>query len=215
VHGDSEREADVYEELDPAHQLEFIAERGDDEAAAVLSRMAPDDAADLLTDVEDDRREQLLALLPAAAQRKVRALLGYDPATAGGLMSPDFLCLYEQGTVAEALDRARRATTSPEGLAVVFTMDTHRRLEGAIALVDLLRAAPGDRLEEIAGPDPAKLRADAEFEEVARLMADFNLLAAPVVDDEGRMIGVVTVDDVLEVMLPAGWRRRFGLLGGA
>ena len=214
VHEDTEREADVFEELDPAHQLEFIDEREDAEAAAVLARMAPDDAADLLTDVEDERRETLLGLLPAGAQRKVRALLGYDPATAGGLMSPDFLCLYEQGTVAEALDRVRRATTSPEGLAVVFTMDTHRRLEGAVALVDLIRADPAQRLENAAAPDPVKLRPDAEFEEVARLMADFNLLAAPVVDDEGRMIGVVTVDDVLEVILPAGWRRRFGLLGG-
>jgi Mg/Co/Ni transporter MgtE len=148
-------------------------------------------------------------------QRKVRALLGFDPATAGGLMSPDFLCLYEQGTVAEALDRVRRAATSPEALAAVFTMDTHRRLEGAVALVDLVRANPGDRLEEVAVADPPRLRTDAEFEEVARLMADFNLLVAPVVDEEGRMIGVITVDDVLEVLLPSGWRRRFGLLGGS
>jgi CBS domain-containing protein len=215
VGSDEEREADVYEELDPAHQLEFIAERSDEEAAAVLARMAPDDAADLIADVDEARREALLSRLPAGHQRKVRALLGFDPATAGGLMSPDFLCLYEQGTVAEALDRVRRATTPPETMALVFTMDTHRRLEGAIGLVDLVRADPDDRLEEIAAPDPPRLRADAEFEEVARLMADFNLLVAPVVDDEGRLIGVITVDDVLEVLLPSGWRRRFGLLGGS
>jgi CBS domain-containing protein len=214
VHTDEEREADVFEELDPAHQLEFIAERSDEEAAAVLARMAPDDAADLIADVEQDRREALLARLPATQQRKVRALLGFDPATAGGLMSPDFLCLYEQGTAAEALDRVRRATTPTEALATVFTMDTHRRLEGAIALVDLVRAQPDERLEEIATPDPPRLRADAEFEEVARLMADFNLMVAPVVDEEERVIGVITVDDVLEVLLPSGWRRRFGLLGG-
>jgi Mg/Co/Ni transporter MgtE len=92
-------------------------------------------------------------------------------------------------------------------------MDSHRRLEGAVALAVLIRAEPEDMLSQLGSLIVEKLVPDTDFEEVARLMTDFNLLTAPVVDEQGQMIGVVTVDDVLEVMLPKGWRRRFGLLG--
>jgi Mg/Co/Ni transporter MgtE len=120
--------------------------------------------------------------------------------------------LYSQATPAEVLDRIRRSSTSPEALAWIFVMHTNRRLVGAVALVDLLRADPAATLGEIAEP-PRRLRADAELEEVARLMTDFDLTVAPVVDDEDRMIGVITVDDVLEVVLPRGWRRQFSVFG--
>ena len=211
--GDRELEADVFEELDEQHQVEFIRERADAEVAAVVARMAPDDAADLLAELEEARRESVLALLPAGKRVKVRALLGYDPALAGGLMSTEFLCLYRQATAAEALERVRRAEVPPELLTTVFTMDSHRQLEGSVPLARLVRADPDASLFELAGPGDPSLRADADFEEVARLMADYNLTAAAVVDEQRRMIGVITVDDVLETMLPKGWRRRFGLLG--
>jgi CBS domain-containing protein len=214
IGSDREREADVFEELDPAHQLEFMAERSDAEAVEVLRRMAPDDAADLLADVDDTRREALLAMLPEGQRRKVRMLMGFDPATAGGLMSPDFLCLYETATVAETLDRVRRSIAPAETLVDVYAMAPTRRLTGVVKLLDLLRADPDDGLRQLVDPEPVRLRPDADFEEVARLMADFNLSTAPVCDEQENMIGLVTVDDVLEVMLPAGWRRRFGLLGG-
>jgi MgtE-like protein/CBS domain protein len=210
---DHELEADVFEELDEQHQLEFIRERADGEVAAVVARMAPDDAADLLAELEDERREAVLRAVPAAQRVKVRALLGYDPAEAGGLMSTDFLCLYRHATAAEALARVRRADVPPELLTTVFVMDSHRQLEGSVPLATLVRADPATSLFELAGAGGPTLRPDADFEEVARLMADFNLTAAAVVDDEQRMIGVITVDDVLETMLPKGWRRRFGLLG--
>jgi CBS domain-containing protein len=214
VGADPERQADVFEELDPAHQLEFIAERSDGDAADVLGRMAPDDAADLLADLDDERREVLLALLPEVHRRKVRMLLGFDSATAGGLMSTDFVCMYETATVEEALDRLRSSSAPPEALVDIYAMTPTRRLSGVVKLPDLLRCKPDRGLRQTIDPDPVRLVPDADFEEVARLMADFNLTTAPVVDEEGRMIGLVTVDDVLEVMLPAGWRRRFGLLGG-
>ena len=107
-----------------------------------------------------------------------------------------------------------RATTAPaEALADVYAMTPTRRLSGVVKLPELLRADADDGLRQLADPDPVRLVPDADFEEVARLMADFNLTTAPVCDEDGRMIGLVTVDDVLEVMLPAGWRRRFGMLG--
>ena len=100
---DKELEADVFEELDDEHQVEFLRERSDAEAAAVLARMASDDAADLLIELDQDRRLPILNLMPAATQRKVRALLGYNPSTAGGMMNPDFFSLPADATVAEAL----------------------------------------------------------------------------------------------------------------
>ena len=211
--GDRALEADVFEELDEQHQLEFIEERADPEVAAVLGRMAPDDAADLVAELDEERRDAVLSLVTASQRTKVRALLGYDPAEAGGLMSPDFLCLYRQATVAEALERVRTSLVPPEFLTTIFVMDSRRRLAGSLPLAEVVRADPDAALLELVAHDTPRLIPDADFEEVARLMADYNLTAAPVVDDDGRMIGVITVDDVLEVMLPKGWRRRFGLLG--
>jgi CBS domain-containing protein len=210
---DRELEADVFEELDEHHQIEFIQERSDRDVAAVVARMAPDDAADLIGELDEARREAVLALLPAARRTKVRALLGYDPAAAGGLMSPDFICLYRHATVAEAWERVRASAVPDELLTTVFVMDSHRRLEGGVSLGALMRAEPDQDLRELARRDIPSLVADADLEEVARLMADYNLTCAPVVDQQQRMIGAITVDDVLEVMLPKGWRRRFGLLG--
>jgi hypothetical protein len=210
---DRELEADVFEELDDQHQIEFIRERSDDEVAGVVARMAPDDAADLIAELDEQRREPVLSALPAGERAKVRALLGYDPARAGGLMSTEFICLYRHATVAEGLDSVRRSAVPAELLTAVFVMDTQRRLEGSVPLAALVRGDPDDSLLELARPGGPALRPDADFEEVARVMADFNLTAAAVVDEHGHMIGVITVDDVLEVMLPKGWRRRFGLLG--
>lgn len=210
---DRELEADVFEELDDQHQIEFVEQRSDEEVAALVSRMAPDDAADLLAELEEIRREAVIGGLPAAQRRKVRALLGYDPAEAGGLMSPDFVSVYRQASVAEALDRVRRSALAHELLATVYVMDSSHRFIGAVPLVALVRADPEAGVAELDVQYLPRLIPEADFEEVARLMADYNLTAAPVVDAEERMIGVVTVDDVLEVLLPKSWRRRFGLLG--
>jgi len=209
---DPELEADVFEELEASHQREFIEERDDAEVAAVLGRMEPDDAADLVRELPEERRDEVVRLLPIVQRRRVRALLGYDPATAGGLMSPEFVCVYSQATVAETLDRVRGTRASAETLAWVFVMHTSRRLVGAIALVDLLRASADAPVIDVTVP-PRRVRPDADLEEVARLMTDFDLTVVPVVDEQERMLGVVTVDDVLELVLPRGWRRHFGLLG--
>jgi CBS domain-containing protein len=210
---DLELEADVFEELDEQHQMEFIERRSDEEVAAVIARMAPDDAADLVAELPEERRGVVLDLLPALQQRKVRALLGYDPAEAGGLMSPDFVSVYRQATVGEVLERVRRSSLADEMLSSIYVMDAAHRFLGAVPLAALVRADSETALVDLELQYIPHLTAEADFEEVARLMADYNLIAAPVVDPEERMIGVVTVDDVLEVMLPKGWRRRFGLLG--
>jgi Mg/Co/Ni transporter MgtE len=212
VGGDREREADVFEELDAQHQTEFAEERTDAELAELLARMEADDAADLVNELPEERREPVLELLPVVQRRRVRALLGYDAATAGGLMSPDFVCVYAQATKAEAVARLTRSRAPAEALTWLFVMNEHKRLTGAIQLVELLRADDDLQVGAIGGvPQPVQVAAD--LEEVARLMTDFDLTVVPVVDGERRMVGVVTVDDVLELVLPSGWRRRFGVLG--
>ena len=213
VGDDSELEADVYEELDAQHRREFIEERSDAEVAAVLERMETDDAVDLLGDLPEERREGVVRLLPAVPRRRIRALAGYDPATAGGLMSPEFVCLYAQATKQEAIGRVQRSRAPADTLAWVYVMNLDRRLKGAIALADLLRADPDVTMGEVATFLPPRVTAEAELEEVARLMTDYDLTVVPVVDERDQIMGVVSVDDVLEMVLPRGWRRRFDVLG--
>ena len=212
VGDDPELEADVFEELEPNHQQEFIEDRSDADIAEVLARMESDDAADLVNELPEERREEIVRLLPLVQRRRVRALLGYDPATAGGLMSPEFVCVFSQATQDEVLDRIRRTHASAEALAWIYVMNAGKRLVGAVALVDLLRSDPNDPVGDIADV-PQRVRTDADLEEVARLMTDYDLTVVPVVDADERLLGVVTVDDVLELVLPRGWRRQFGLFG--
>jgi hypothetical protein len=210
---DRELEADVFEELDDQHQREFLDDRPDAQVAEILARMAPDDAADIVGELDEQRREPVLALLPVSHRIKVRALLGYDPAEAGGLMSPDFVLLRGSTCAGDALQAVRASSIAPELLSTVFVSSAEGPFEGSVPVTALLRAEAGRRLASIVKHETPCLSPDASFEEVARVMADYNLTAVPVTDEHKRMLGVVTVDDVLEAMLPRGWRRRFGLLG--
>jgi CBS domain-containing protein len=211
-HDDRELEADVFEELDDQHQREFLEDRPDEQVAQILGRRAPDDAADVVGELDEERREPVLALLPVSHRVKVRALLGYDPAEAGGLMSPDFVLLRGGTSAGDALEAVRASRIEPQLLTSVFVSARDGQL-GSVAVTALLRAEAGRRLETMLKHETPCLRPNASFEEVARLMADYNLTSIPVADENGQMMGVVTVDDVLEAMLPRGWRRRFGLLG--
>ncbi len=211
---DEQLEADVFEELDSHHQQEFIAERSDAEIAAVLARMESDDAVDLLGELDEPRRTKIVALLPALQARRVRALAGYDPATAGGLMSPDFICLYSTATKREALGRIKRGQIKPSSITSIYSMSHDRRLQGELTLAELIRADDDAVLATIATSMPRTVTTGADIEEIARMMTDYDLNIVAVVDDHQAMQGVVTVDDVLELVLPRGWRRRFDLFGG-
>ncbi len=212
-HDDRELEADVFEELDDQHQREFLEDRPDHQVAEILSRMAPDDAADVVGELDEERREPVLALLPVSHRVKVRALLGFDPAEAGGLMSPDFILLAGSTPAGDALQAVRRSVIAAELLTSVFVASREGSLEGSVPVTALLRVEAGRPLEAMVKHETPCLNPTASFEEVARLMADYNLTSIPVTDENEQMVGVVTVDDVLEAMLPRGWRRRFGLLG--
>jgi CBS domain-containing protein len=208
---DRELEADVFEELDEHHQLEFIRERPDEQVAAVIARMAADDAADLIVEIDQDRRARILALTAPIQQRQIEKLLGYNPQTAGGLMSPDCIVLAEGYTVAGAIERLRSSEIPPTTLTTIYLRDGKGKLSGSVAVVTLLRSDPNVSLSQISEHEPVSVYTDADLPEVARTMTDYNLVMLPVVDDGEHLVGVVTVDDVLELTLPAGWRRRFGL----
>lgn len=204
-------EADVFEELDPGHQLKFLRSRTDAEAASLLAAMAPDDAVDLLMELEQERRLPILERLPSDVRNKLRGLLEYNPETAGGLMSPDFVTVAPTKTVGDALDLVRRSKVAPEGAGVLFVTDFRDRLLGTVSVVELLRQEPHVLVQAVTHEVTVALRADFDLRDIVRQMTDFNLASAPVVDSEGKMIGQITVDDVLELVLPPGWRRDHGL----
>jgi len=211
VGADREFEADVFEELDTEHQLEFLRGRSDEEAARLLSAMAPDDAVDLLTELDQDRRLPILARVQPAAQSKLRTLLSYNPETAGGLMNPDFIAVPAGATVAESLEAVKSSSAPPEAAGVVFVMAEDGSFQGTALVVDLLRANPAASVAVATRRDPATLAPDADIHEVVRTMTDFNLAVAPVLSEDGRMLGQISVDDVLELLLPTGWRRQYGM----
>jgi len=211
VGADRELEADVFEELDPEHQVEFLHNRSDSDAARVLSGMAPDDAADLIMEIDQERRLPILNLLSTPQQSKIRSLLSYNPETAGGLMSPDFVTVPETAGVAEALSAIRASKAPDEAVSVVFVTDPDGRVVGSASVVSLLRSSPDATMTTVMRTDPAHVHADWDLTSILRKMSDYNLTVAPVFDEEhGHVLGVVTVDDLLELLLPSGWRRDYG-----
>ena len=208
VGDDKELEADLFEELEPDHQIQLLRERSDRAVADVLAHMGPDDAADLLSELAQERRLPILNLLPAATQAKIRGLLGFHPSTAGGLMTPDCLALPPRTTVQAALTTIRDATTiSAEALLGVYIVEDDQ-LVGSLGLPALLQARPAATLGEIAEPNPVRVSTDADITEVAVRMTDFNLVTMPVVDSADRLLGVITVDDVLDATVPEEWWNR-------
>jgi CBS domain-containing protein len=207
---DKELEADVFEELDDEHQVEFLHQRSDEEIAGVLARMQSDDAADLLLEIDQDRRIPVLNLLPPAKQLKIKRLLGYNPSTAGGLMNPDFAAVPADATISDALAQLRQSELAPAQLLTLWVIDAGGHLAGGVLASELLRASGQAVVTSLIETAVPTVSPETDLPEVARLMADFNLLAIPVIDGDEKPIGVVAVDDVIELLLPGEWRRRAG-----
>jgi Mg/Co/Ni transporter MgtE len=209
VHADPELEADVFEELDEDQATRLLGARTDEEIAAVLARMRADDAADAIAELPQQRRQPVLDLLPLAQRTKVLTLMGFNATSAGGLMGVDFIALPGMSSVADALARVRESTLlQPEALASVHAVDDEGVLRGVTRLVTLVQSDPGATVIDVSDTDPVRVGPDADITDVAVLMTDYNLITIPVVDDKRRLLGVITVDDVLEVALPDDWRRR-------
>lgn len=209
VHADPELEADVFEELDEDAAARLLAGRSDADIAGVLAKMRADDAADAIAELPQRRRQPVLDLLPAGQRAKVLTLLGFNATSAGGLMGVDFITLPTMATVDQALARVRESgTLQPEALTSVHAVDNEGCLRGVATLVALLQSAGATALIDVCDTDPVRVGADTDVMDVAVLMTDYNLITIPVVDDERCLLGVITVDDVLEFILPEDWRRR-------
>ena len=209
VHADPELEADVFEELDEDLATRLLGARTDEEIAGVLTRMRADDAADAVAELPQRRRQPVLDLLPPAQRTKVLTLLGFNQTSAGGLMGVEYLAVPSRATVGDALEHVRVSTTlQPEALTSVHAVDSEGALLGVARLVTLLQSDRDRILIEVCDTDPVRVGADTDIMDVAVLMTDYNLITIPVVDDERHLLGVITVDDVLEVTLPDDWRRR-------
>jgi CBS domain-containing protein len=207
-----ELEADVFEELDLEHQVEFLESRSDTEAARLVDRMAPDEAADLITEVDQERRMAILVNLSEPQQSKVRNLLSYNPETAGGIMSPDFVAVPATGSVSDALDAVKHSSAPAETLNVVYVVGADGALVGSAPIASLVRALASVRVTDIAREKPTHVHPTWDLLRTARQMSDFNLTVVPVVTPEhDALLGVVTVDDLLEQLLPHGWRKEFGM----
>ncbi|MBW0115682.1 magnesium transporter MgtE N-terminal domain-containing protein [Pseudonocardia abyssalis] len=211
---DDERLADVFEEMSDHDQRTLLAHLDSERAADVLEAMSPDDAADLLGDLPTAESDALLALMEPGESAPVRRLMSYSSDTAGGLMTPEPVILRPDATVAEALARIRNPDLPVALASMVFVCrppaetPTGRYL-GCAHVQRLLREAPFQLVAGVLDTDLARLSPAATLGEIARYFAAYNLVAGPVVDDEDHLLGAVTVDDVLDHLLPTDWRDRF------
>jgi flagellar motility protein MotE (MotC chaperone)/sporulation protein YlmC with PRC-barrel domain len=208
---DDERLADVLEEMPEDEQVELLGGLEDERAANVLEAMAPDDAADLLGELPVAEAERLLELMEPEEAAPLRSLLAYSDDTAGGLMTPEPVILPPNATVADALAAVRNPDLSPALAAQVYVVrppyetPTGRYL-GTAHFQRLLREPPSSLVSAVVDTDIDPLGPEVPLVDVTRHLASYNLVAVPVVDSEQRLVGAVTVDDVLDHLLPAGWR---------
>ncbi|GGD27950.1 magnesium transporter [Nocardioides daphniae] len=206
-----ERLADVLEELPDEDQVEILQLLDTERAADVLTEMSPDDAADLIADLSPETAATLLAAMEPDEAEDVRRLMSYADQTAGAMMTPEPVILSPDATVADALAHVRNPDLTPSLAALVYIcrqpLETPTgRLLGAAHIQRLLREPPSTLVAAALDESMDPLRPDATIDQVAAHLATYNLVAAPVVDEEGRLLGAVTVDDLLDHMLPDGWR---------
>jgi CBS domain-containing protein len=213
---DDETVADTIQELPAEDAAQMIQGLDRERAADILDEMDPDDAADLLGDLPAEHAAELLDLMEPDESEDVRELLTYQEDTAAGLMTTDYVVLPARLSAGEALARVRALAEPPDPLYHLYLVDdeTSEHLVGVLPLRDLVLAEPQAPVTELAWLDFQSARADESPRTVAQRMAEYNLAALPVVDEAGSLLGVILVDDAIEVLVPELWkRRRAGLFG--
>ena len=209
---DDERLADVLEEMSEETRVAIVGKLEIERAADVIEEMAPDDAADLLREVGQERAQTLLALMEPEDAEGVQRLMHYEDYSAGGMMTTEPIVLTADSTVAEALSRVRLSEVAPGLASQVFVcrqpLETPTgRLMGVVYIQRLLREPPATLLGSILDSDIVPLTTETSLSEVSSYLASYNLLAVPIVDANERLLGAVTVDDVLDHLLPENWRQ--------
>ena len=208
---DDERLADVLEEMDEVHRVALLTELEGERAADVLGEMDPDDAADLLREMGQERADALIELMEPEDAEDVLRLMNYEDYSAGGMMTTEPLVMSADSTVAEALAAVRKSEISPALASQIFVcrqpLETPTgRFMGIVHYQRLLREPPATLLGSIVDTNTQGLNPDASLNEVSSYLASYNLLSLPVIDANDRLLGAVTVDDVLDHLLPENWR---------
>ena len=216
---DDEAAADAIGEMEPETQVDILEDLEPARAADILEEMDPDEAADLVADLSDESREEILGLMEKDEAEEVQELMTYGEETAGGIMTTEFVAVPATLTAAQTIDRLRELEPTAETIYYVYVTDADNRLVGVLSLRDLIVAKPSTVISTFMYDEPVAVRTDASQNEVTGVVARYNLLAVPVVDAEGRLEGIVTVDDAIDTLLPQPSKRflprLFGRSGSA
>ncbi len=205
---DDEAAADAIEEMAPDTQVEVLEDLEPARAADILEEMSPDDAADLIADLSDAARNEILPLMEREEAQEVADLLSYPEESAGGIMTTAFVTVRDDLTAEQTIARLRELEPDAETIYYIYVVDEAGRLVGVLSLRDLIVAAPTTLVRAFMNPEPVAVDVLADQDEVAQVVARYNLLAVPVVDGAGHLEGIVTVDDAIDTVLPSGWKRR-------
>ena len=213
---DDETAAETLEEMAAERQAQILGDMDEERAADILEHMSPDEAADVLGDLPEEKAEDLLNRMEDDEQLEVAELLPYADDTAGGLMTTEFVTLPRDLSVGEALARLREMAQTPNMIYYLYVVSGENswNLTGVIALRSLILSDPSAPLERVMRSDLQVAHPDDRAADVAQKIAEYNLLALPVVDDAGEILGIVTVDDAIEILLPKDWRNRLPRLLG-
>jgi len=212
---DIEAAAEAMHELEPNVQAAIITQMNNEQAADILEAMPPDEAADLVGDLSDEKAQDILRLMESEEAEDVQELMTHEDDTAGGLMTTEYISFLPDMTVEDALREYRLEAPDVESASahILFVADCEERLMGEVYLKDLVLAPPGKQLTETMRTDFRTVPPDEDEMEVARIISKYNLLALPVVGDDRRLLGIVTVDDVVDLVLPPQSRRRKHRIG--
>ena len=205
---DDETAADAFEHLDADTQRSLIEDIGTERAADIIEEMDSDDAADLLAELDEEQQSQLLAEMNEYTASELRELVKYAEDTAGGLMTTDFTWIYPHRTAGATIRKIREIAPTSEFIYYLYVVDKSDALLGALSLRVLLLADPDATIESIMETDLVTIAPDTPSEEVAATIARYDLLAVPVVDDRGTMLGIVTVDDAIDAIMPEDVARK-------
>jgi len=204
---DDEVAADALEEISPERQVSLFEEMETKRAADILEEMSPDDAADLIGELSDDRAQELLKLMDPEEAKDVESLLKYPEDTAGGIMTTEFASVKEGLTARETLNALREMAKEVESIYYIYILSNFNSLVGVMSLRELLLADPEQKIAEVMHRDIISVDVMEEEHDVAKKIAKYNLLALPVVKDENKIQGVVTVDDAIDIVLPTAWKK--------
>jgi CBS domain-containing protein len=205
---DDETAADALEHLDSEKQRAIIDDLGTERAADIIEEMDADDAADLLGDLPHEQQAELLAEMDAETAHDLRELVSYGEDTAGGLMTTDYVWIYPHRTIAATIEKIREIAPETEFVYYLYVTDQADKLLGVLSLRSLLLAAPAATVSDVMETDIVSVSADTSAEDVASIIARYDLLACPVLDEDGKMQGIVTVDDAIDAIIPEKLKRK-------